>query len=105
MSHRCLECEICVQLKKGIVPRALDYGYAPCAAALEECRMMQNSRKPDLQAELLLAELTHGDMKMDTNIYYVDTDSDEEPPVPPKLKSELPPSKGFFKALKDRMRG
>lgn len=91
MSHLCQECEICVQLKKGIVPRALDFGYAPCSAALKECQRKQNSAKPNPQIDLVLGELSQGHMVMEPSTYYADTDSDEDEPIPDKLKNELPP--------------
>ncbi|KAJ9053133.1 hypothetical protein DSO57_1027311 [Entomophthora muscae] len=99
MNHLCQECEICMQLKKGIVPRALDFGHAPCSAALEKCRRLQNSLKPNPQAELLFADLTQGCMVMEPSVYYVDTDSEEEVPLPDKLKNELPPTEISFKSF------
>ncbi|KAJ9074959.1 hypothetical protein DSO57_1018844 [Entomophthora muscae] len=97
MSYRCKECETCVLLKKGIVPRSMDFGHRPCASALEACRVIQTSHQPNRQAELLLKELTEGHMEMDFDIYYVDTDLDEEPPIPAKLKNEIRPKKATLK--------
>lgn len=92
--------EICRQLKRGIIPKALDYGYVPCASAFEECRVKQNSFQPKSPVERLVDELMYGSYVPDSSVYTVDTDSEDEYAPP---KADPPPTESIYVQLRRYM--
>ncbi|KAI0239350.1 hypothetical protein L0F63_003864, partial [Massospora cicadina] len=68
---------------RGVVPRNLDFGLAPCAAALEECRRVHNAISTNHQVGLLFKDLNDGNFAPDTNIYHTEYDSEDLSDEPP----------------------
>lgn len=89
-SRRYNESVICQQLKRGFIPKALDYGHIPCASAFDACFAQRTSQESKSRVELLLEELMYGSYQSEP-VYYVDDDDEELVPT-----TEMVPPTSFY---------